>query len=195
MRRCLLYVLVATIAEVALAIPQGNQVPFSITISAAQSVFKADSEVRIRLVFKNTSGEEVPYARSLGTGVEPQGEIFTDVEVRDAKGELAPETKYYRLLRGKPDTSANPPAPEKSGEAPATSGRPEPRPMFRWSFTGVMLRPGEFREEDIVVSKLYDLSQPGRYTISATRRLSDVTTDPNSKLIAKSNTLTITITK
>jgi len=55
------------------------------------------------------------------------------------------------------------------------------------------LRPGETREEDIVVTKLYDLSSPGQYSISASRRLGEITTDPNYKLVAKSNTLLITI--
>jgi hypothetical protein len=163
--------------------------------SDLQEVFRVGSEVRIRLVFKNTSDHEIPYVRGPGTGVEPHGEIFTDVEVRDAKGELSLETKYHRALRGKDDNSANPAVQDKSGGAPATSGRPEPRLRFWGSFTGFMLKPGESREEDIVVSKLYDLSQPGQYTISASRRLSSLGTDPNSKVVAKSNRLMITITK
>jgi hypothetical protein len=195
MSKCFRCLLAAALVALAPALPQGNEVPFSITITAAQSLFMAGSEVTIRLVFKNTSDHEVPYTRGLGTGVEAHGEFFTDVAVRDASGELVPETKYHRVLRGKDDTSASQASPEKTGEVPATSGPPKPRLRFRGSFTGVMLKPGEFREEDIVVSKLYDLSQPGQYTISASRRLSDVSTDPQSKLVAKSNTLKITIIK
>ena len=195
MSKYLPFLLVATLAEVSLALPQGGQAPFSITISASDSDFKVNSEVKIRLVFKNTSTEEIPYMRGPGTGVEPHGEFFTIVEVHDAKGELVPQTRYHRLLRGKDDTNANRAAPEKSGAAQPTLERPEPRPLIWRSFSGIMLKPGESRDEDIVVSKLYDLSQPGQYTISASRRLSNVTTDPHSKLVAKSNTLTIRITK
>lgn len=195
MRKCLPYLLLATVADLPLALAQSNEAPVSITISADTNVFKAGSEVRIRLVLKNTSSGEIPYKRTLGTGVEPNGEFFSQIEVRGSKGQMAPETKYYRLLQGKPDTSAKSPAVEKSGTVPATSVRPEPLPMFFGSFTAHMLKPGEFREEDIVVSKLYDLSQPGQYTISASRRLSNVSTDPNSKIVAKSNTLTISITR
>ena len=187
--------LLLAIAELALALPQGDQVPFSITISAAENAFKAGSEVRIRLVFKNISDHEVFYRRGPGTGVEPHGELSAEVEVHDAKGELVPETRYQRILRGTDDTRANPATPDKPGAAPATSDRSEPRPLIRGSFTGSMLKPGESREEDIVVSELYDLSQPGRYTITASRRLSDLANDPNSKIIAKSNALMITITK
>jgi hypothetical protein len=194
MSKCFPYLLVA-LAEIALALPQGDQAPFSITINGAKNVFEAGSEVRIRLVFKNTSGEEIPYGRSLGTGVETQGELFTDVEVRDAKGGLMPKTKYYRALRGEPDTGANLSAQEKSGAAPATSDPPEPRPTFQGSFVGFMLKPGESREEEIVVSKLYDLGQPGQFAITTSRRLSVPATDPRSKLVAKSNTLMITIVK
>ncbi len=190
--RCLL---VAALVELPLALPQSNQAPFSISISAADTVFKAGSEVRIRLVFKNTSDHEIPYERGIGTGVEPHGEFFTDVEVRDAKGELIPETRYHRLLRGKDDTSAKPATRERPAAARAISGPPEPRPMFRGSFTGYMLNPGESREEDIAVRKLYDLSPPGQYAISASRRLSNLATDPNSKVVAKSNTLIITVAK
>ena len=195
MSKCIRCLLVAALVELALALPQGNQSPFSISISSANTVFKAASEVRIRLVFKNTSDHEIPYVRGIGTGVEPHGEFFTDVEVRDAKGELTPETRYQRLLRGKDDISTKAATRERSASAQATSGPPEPRPTFRGSFAGYMLKPGESREEDIVVSKLYDLSRPGRYAISASRRLSELATDPNSKVVAKSNTLIITITE
>ena len=95
----------------------------------------------------------------------------------------------------KSDTSAKPAAREKSDPAQAAPVRPKPRPRVMMSIVGYMLKPGESREEDIVVSKLYDLSKPGQYTISASRRLSDITTDPHSKLAARSNRLTITVIK
>jgi hypothetical protein len=63
------------------------------------------------------------------------------------------------------------------------------------SVVGYILKPGEAREEEIPLDQLYDLSQPGRYTISASRRLSDVTTDPRSHTVAYSNSITITVTK
>jgi hypothetical protein len=195
MSKCFPCLLVAVLAEFALALPQASQAPFSITISAAEGAFRAGSEVRIRLVFKNISDEEVPYGRELGTGVEPHGELFTDVEVRDAKGELVPETKYNRVLRGRDDSDARPAVLGEPGGSSAPSGPPEPRPVITGSFTGVMLKPGESREEDIVVTKLYDLSQPGQYAISASRRLLDVATDARSKIVARSNKLRITITK
>jgi hypothetical protein len=88
MNKCFLCLLVAALVELSLAQPQDNQAPFSITITAPQDVFGTGSEVRVRLVFKNTSDHEIPYERSLGTGVESRGEFFNDVEVRDAKGEL-----------------------------------------------------------------------------------------------------------
>lgn len=189
--RCLL---IAALAELAPGFPQGNQAPFSITISAAKNVFKAGSEVKIRLVFKNTSDHEVPYGRGLGIGVEPQGELFSDVEVRDAKGDLAPETKYGLLIRGNAGSSASPATREKSAGTQAASGPPEPLPIIRMSVVGYMLKAGESREEDIDITKLYDLSQPGQYTISASRLPLESATDPNGRVV-KSNALVITITK
>lgn len=168
------------------ASPQNSgKAPFSITISTTEPVFKVGSEIRIKLVFKNTSDGDVPYSRGPGVGVEPHGELFSTIEVRGAKGELVSETEYRRILTGRPGPSPR----------PATSAPPKPRPRISMSVIGYWLKPGEAREEDIDVSQLYDLSQPGQYTISAFRRLSDVDTDPRSKIIAFSNTLTITVTK
>jgi len=195
MSKCVQCLLVAAVVGLALALPQVNQSTFSISISSADSIFEAGSEVKIRLVFKNTSDHEIPYVRGLGTGVEPRGEIFTDIEVRKLNGDLMPETRYQRLLRGKDDLGTKAatlerPAPDQPG-----SRAPEPRPRLTGSYVGYLLEPGESREEDLIVSNLYDLSQPGQYTITASRRLSDIATDPNSKLVAKSNTLMITVTK
>ena len=96
-----------------------------------------------------------------------------------------PETDYGRVLHGKPDPSPR----------PSTSAPPKPRLRTTMSVVGHLLKPGEAREEDIVVSELYDMSQPGEYTISAFRRMLDLDTDPRSKIIAFSNMLTITVTK
>lgn len=194
MSKCLVYVIAAALCELAPAHPQADQTPFSITIDAETNVFKAGSEVKIRLIFKNISSGEIPYERTPGTGIETNGEFFSHVEVRDSKGHLAPETRYYRMLLGKTDDGARLAATKKSSAA-AASERPAPRPAIGGSFTGHLLKPGESREQEIIVSKLYNLSQPGQYTISASRRLSDITTDPNSKIVAKSNTLTISVTR
>jgi hypothetical protein len=195
MGKRLSFLLAAVLAELPLVFAQSHIVPFSITITSDTNIFKVGSEVRIRLVFKNTSAQDIPYVRKPGTGIETQGEFFSDIEVRDAKGELAPDTKYHQLIRGKHDISPTPSARKKTGAALPSSDIPEPLPRIGGSFMTIMLKPGESREEDIVVSKLYDLSKPGQYTISASRRLSDVLTDPNSKLVGKSNTLMITITE
>jgi hypothetical protein len=175
------FLIFAIVAGFGLAPAQETQVPFSITISAASTAFKANSEVKISLVFKNTSGHEIPYTRGPGTGVERQGELFTSVDVRDAKGELVPDTAYHRALRGKPDKSAS-------------SGPPTRLRVMSGSFVDRLLKPGESREEEIVVSKLYDLREPGQYSITAWRRLLDLATHPYSKIVAKSNTLIITVT-
>lgn len=66
---CLQVLIVAALTGLPVAFAQGNQVPFSITIDADTNVFKAGSEIRIRLIFKNTSGAEIPYVRGPGIGV------------------------------------------------------------------------------------------------------------------------------
>jgi len=139
MPKCLPFLFVAALTGLPIILAQGSQVPFSITIDAETNVFRAGSEIRIRLVLKNTSTAEIPYVRGPGIGVEPHGERFTNIEVRDAKGELIPETRYHRALRGRPETSARPTAPKKSGVAPDESERPQPR-KFIWSSLSYMLR-------------------------------------------------------
>ncbi|HTX36141.1 MAG TPA: hypothetical protein VME43_14020 [Bryobacteraceae bacterium] len=194
MKKCFFCLPIAALAAFAFAMasPLANEPRFSITLSAPQTVFKAGSEVKIRLVFKNISSGEVPYGRTLGIGVEPHGEFLNDVEVRDAKGDSMPKTDYYRALRGDREAAARLAGALNSGKP---SGPVHVVIGFNYSMTAYMLKPGESREEDIVVSKLFDLSKPGQYTVTASRRLLDYDNDPRSKIIAKSNALTITIVK
>jgi len=186
-RGCLV---VESVLALGVALAQSDQVPFSVSIAAESNVFKAGSEVKIRLTLRNISNEEIPCARNPGPRVDRLGEFFAEVEVRDSKGNLAPETKYYRLIRGKADPAMKSAALEKPVKG---SAHPQPQALFGGSVAVLMLKPGESQDADIVVSKLYDLTQPGEYTISAARRFSQLETDPRSKIIAKSNTLTISI--
>jgi hypothetical protein len=86
--------------------------------------------------------------------------------VRDDKGNSPPETKYQRVLRG---------------EEPLT----EP-----WvaSVATISVDPGKTFSDAMIANKFYDLSKPGKYKIQVQR------TDPASKVVVKSNVITVTVT-
>jgi hypothetical protein len=88
------------------------------------------------------------------------------VEVRDDKGRLAPQTSYKRQLN-----------------CNATAG--DTRNIL------VSLKPQESVEEDILITKTYDLNRPGSYAVQVFRKV-----PPGlSKQSIKSNIVGITITQ
>jgi hypothetical protein len=90
---------------------------------------------------------------------EDQGGVGYKVDVWDAKGEPLPLTEYAKRLGGVGS------AFEK------------------------LLRPAETIADRVNVSKLYDLSGPGRYTIQFRRF------DLDSKSFLRSNTVTVTVAR
>jgi hypothetical protein len=69
---------------------------------------KVGSEVRIEVITKNVSDHDIDLPRSPRLDLGEQG---NDVEVTDEKGAAVPETKDYRVLRGK-DTYDDVPRPD-----------------------------------------------------------------------------------
>jgi hypothetical protein len=148
---------------------QPKQPAFSITINAPD-VISAGSEPKLSIVLKNTSDHEI----MLGRSVQPdQGELHHDVEVRDDKGDLAPETEYHRKIKGR---------------LPTIPGKAPPPPNVS-SVIFIPMKPGETRKDDLTLSKLYDLGKPGKYTIQLSRF------DEDTKAVVKSNTITVNVTK
>jgi len=164
-----LLLLLASLGFLAAAFGQPKQPAFSIAISAPDLI-SAGSEPKLSIVLKNTSDHEI----MLGRSVQPDhGELHHDVEVRDDKGDLAPETEYHRKIKGR---------------LPATPGKAPPPPNV-WSDILTSIKPGETRNDDLTISKLYDLSKPGKYTIQVSRF------DEDTKAVVKSNTITVNVTK
>jgi uncharacterized protein (DUF58 family) len=139
---------------------------FSITISADQSTVKVGAPITIRILFKNTSNEEIALAKIPG---DRKGEKHNLVDVRDADGKMPPETEYKQALEGKRDNV--------KGHVVL--------PMAS-NFTQ-FLKPGDVMQDNLDVTDLYDLSKPGRYTIQIERN------DDISKTLVKSNVVTVTI--
>ena len=98
----------------------------------------------------------------------PEEGLRYEIEVRNDKGLSAPPSAYLRDLRNKTNVSFS-------------------SNLAQW------LKPGESFVDEILVTKFYDLSQPGKYTISVTR---DIPPAQNlGKGTVRSNTITVTVTK
>jgi hypothetical protein len=150
---------------------ESAKAPYSITISTRQSTVKAGAEVKVGVTLTNTSDHQIYLARSMDR---VSGEDHAQVEILSENGNPPPETKYRRFLRGE-------------DHEPGSHGQP-PRPRIG-SDISYRINTGKTLEDVIVVSKLYDLSKPGRYTIQVSRF--DQT---YSKTWVKSNKITLTVT-
>jgi hypothetical protein len=157
-----LFSIVLATASVSLAqSTQANRKPsFSITLSTPDGVVKPGSNVMLEVVLKNTSDQDISAGELLGGA-----ELNYDIDVRDSKGDLATETQYGRRIHGK-----------------------DPNPGHGGSGVARALKPGETQKTKTFLNRVYDLSQPGSYTVQAQTR------DPNSNMIVKSNTITFTVT-
>src|SRR5258705_13039841 len=125
--------LFASLAFLVAAFRQPKQPGFSIAISAPD-VISAGSEPKLSIVLKNTSDHEIMLGRSLQAD---QGELHHDLEGRDDKGDLAPETEYHRKIEGR---------------LPATPGKAPPPPNVRSDIL-IAIKPGETRNDDLTISK------------------------------------------
>jgi hypothetical protein len=86
-------------------------------------------------------------------------------QVRDESGNLAPETDYLRSLK-------------------CHARFNESRNIL------VILRPGESREDEIIINQLFELNSPGNYSVQVSRSIpKELGPEP-----IKSNVITITVT-
>ncbi|HEV2195700.1 MAG TPA: hypothetical protein VGR55_08960 [Candidatus Acidoferrum sp.] len=94
-------------------------------------------------------------------------EYDLDVEVRDAEGKTPPLTTSYREVKEHPGGG---------------------------SYSTYVLEPGKSFEDDLVLTKLYVITQPGKYTVRVTRGQRPLWQDVKQNTV-KSNTITLTITE
>jgi predicted DNA-binding transcriptional regulator AlpA len=137
---------------------------FSLTVEAPSEPLKVGGELRLRVTVTNTSDRSITFIRS--PGIIPHEAIRYNIEVRDSRGESAPPSEYVRKL--------------KTSET-------------RWfeSSHAYTIKPGESFVDDVEVTRFYDLSQPGKYTISVAREF-----PPRQKLgegAVKSNSIDVTV--
>ena len=145
--------------------------PFSLTLWISPHVtgFKP-GEVYVEVITENTSNHKLfLWTERLST--EQAGSVYK-VDIHDSNGMSPPEMEFGRQTK-------------IFDEAPPSAG---PTSTPRQLGERMRLLPGESWRDLILMKNLYDLSQPGQYTIQVRRW------DDETKTWVKSNTLTVTVT-
>lgn len=162
---------------------------FSLRISAAQNVIKAGSELRLTIVATNISDHDISLLRGKG---EAEGEFNYMIDARNDKGSAPSRTKYGNQLQGKDVSEPKDSAQAKNAETQPAGNDAGPQTFQETVIVSsdvlLTIQPGETLTDVIIVNKLFDLSQPGKYSIQAQRA------DPDSKMVVKSNIITVTVT-
>jgi len=129
---------------------QNAKPPFSISISLAQDVVKAGSEVSLDIVLTNTSDENIVIS-----GWKDQSCEIYEIEIHDSEGKRLPQ-------RNECLPSEN---PNQITVCVSASS-----PVIRLCVPqNQVLKPHGEMKEEVLVNELYDLSRPGKYTIQAQR--------------------------
>jgi hypothetical protein len=131
---------------------------FSLTIGTPEAIATAGSDVKLKVRFTNDTGKNLYYA----VGGPGRGGPAFDINVRDSQGNAVPETSYGLRMHGK-----------------------DPRPWSGSVFRATS-HSGETVEINLILSKEYDLSKPGKYTVQVQDRRPVVRP-------VKSNIVTITV--
>ena len=137
---------------------------FSLTVAAPKEPIKAGTELRLLVTVTNTSDRDISFITS--PGLIPEDGARYEIDVRDIQGSPAPPSAYLRT---------------KDNRIPTEYG----------SNIARTLGPGESFVDKVTVTRFYDLSQPGKYTIWVA-----LPTPPRQNLgegKVKSNSITVTV--
>ena len=145
--------------------------------------------MRLTIVATNISDHDISLLRGKG---ETEGEFNYMIDVRNDKGSAPPRTKYGNHFLEK-DVDE----PKDSAQAKNTETQPAGNDASSQTFRKTVIvssdlllpiQPGKSLTDVIIVNKMFDLSQPGKYSIQAQRA------DPDSKIVVNSNIITVTVT-
>jgi hypothetical protein len=114
---------------------------FSITVGRYPQTISSGSELRIPLIVTNKSDDLIYVSKANGGD---QAELNYAIEVTDGNGQPAVRTKYGQDLIN-------------------------PNILHTASNLQYPLKPGESIEDLLIVTRIFDLSQPGTYTIQVQR--------------------------
>jgi len=143
--------------------PASSEPPFSLAIHPVLDLVKAGSPVKIRMTVTNNTKRPI-ITETWGPNL-----IF-QFDVRDTKGERPLSTRGRALFGVKEPGLGNARVDFPGG-----------------SSSGEVVEPGKTVEIEQVVPDLFDLNQPGKYTVQARR------SDGTLNGVVKSNTVTVTI--
>jgi len=176
-RKLLLLALVLTIgpaAEAQLCSPasKGGKPPFSLTINTMDQQVASDSLLKARVTLTNISDHDISIWKE---STDDEGGTTYKVEVHYDNGKMPPETKLGVVRNGHAD------------EAQLSQVPPDERHL---GFSGACLvvKSGKSMTEEVSVSRLYDLSKPGKYVIQVSR------VDEVTGMFVKSNAIAVTVT-
>jgi len=147
------------------------QPPFSITISGNQTIFKAGSPIELQVIFTNTSDRGISLFWDKSNKAELSG---FEVDVTDSQGHVPKMFSTYNTLTGSKARREAIADPANPGIVISSGGE-------------MILAPGKAERFRTDVSKLFDLREPGPYSVRLKR------TDPASGAPVVSNVLKITI--
>jgi hypothetical protein len=141
---------------------------FSLALNATRKEVKIGSPISLDLIMTNTSGQDLYFSvrrlEAKGLNYVPVTVRQMDVQLYDSEGLPVPLTLYGKTVRG------------KCGECGGSG-------------TLGGLRPGESLHEEADLSKEFELTKPGKYTVHAER------VDDQNKVLVKSDKITLTLTQ
>jgi hypothetical protein len=147
---------------------QAARQPFSLTVTTPQSIITAGAELRVQVTLKNITDHDIFVSRDFARETAERNYV---IDVRDESGQIAPDTAYNRKRKDPGDAK---------------------HPNVRYgSHMLETLKPGEELNDDAVVTKLYDITLPGKYSLQVSRQSSDA---PGGNIV-KSNKIGITVTE
>jgi hypothetical protein len=153
--------------------------PFTLALSATQSTIRSGAEVRVQIALTNISDHDLVVVREPRND-DADAHYLLDVHGED--GKPAPESALGLALRGK----------DRNDDelVPGKDGLPHGRIYMRMSHNiQTTLKPGESLKEECVISRFYDLTLSGKYSVQLTR----VVPDEPSGTVVKSNVVTLSV--
>lgn len=149
----------------AILAPANSKQLFSLALSAPKEPIKAGANLDLLVTVTNTSARKIAFIVS--PGPLPEDGWQYEITVRDSLGRPAPPSAYVRNLDKR-------------------------LPLYPGGSTvGRTLAPGESFVDEVDVTMLYDLSRPGKYTISVSRDFPPRQNLGEGRVL--SNTITVTV--
>ena len=145
-----------------------NSHSFSLKVSTTAESFHLGKAVHLEISLTNISDHKIYVRRTNGN----IGAADFDVFAQDENGNSAPESPYYRALKGR--------LPRDSSE---------PKVSVRGDFQVIGIEPGQSIESSIDLGKVFDLSHTGNFNVWVERN------DSASKNRVKSNAISVAINR